>query len=483
MPRLVARTPTASIAAVLTTLAPAAALAQPEVPDGFTIRRIAPLLDGEPPRMEAIQDPDGFGTGVVTATLSDGVTTFRLVSPSGTISVLGTTLVDGGTFVSRVAFDRAGIFDSPLNATIVSGSEPRPFGNTTRFVTIDRDGTVRERWLEGASSDQTAYNFTITNGQAGNPVGAVLLDADATNGTKLARMDTGYAVSVVDPDSVPASRSDTDVVGMQVDLSGRYGGGVLLADTDNTDSRTAIYELRDVDGGGSYRAIYGPVSWSLRRYGDLALATDGLLAGPSGGLLYVTETLTDEVQTVEPDGTHTTWATGFTDIDALSISPDGQSMYVSDNFGVWLIRQSGIEPGPVVIETSPSVPARSTLTGAPVTSLRIIFNEPVSFDDADVTIIDGDGNPVAFDASGSGSQFMLIGLGAPLDGDAYTVTIADSVRSIATGEALDGDRDGVAGGDAQLIFAHACQADFDGDGELTIFDFLAFQNAFDAGCP
>ncbi|MEQ8318195.1 MAG: GC-type dockerin domain-anchored protein [Phycisphaerales bacterium] len=26
-------------------------------------------------------------------------------------------------------------------------------------------------------------------------------------------------------------------------------------------------------------------------------------------------------------------------------------------------------------------------------------------------------------------------------------------------------------------------ADFDGDGELTIFDFLSFQNAFDAGCP
>jgi hypothetical protein len=25
-------------------------------------------------------------------------------------------------------------------------------------------------------------------------------------------------------------------------------------------------------------------------------------------------------------------------------------------------------------------------------------------------------------------------------------------------------------------------ADFDGDGELTIFDFVAFQNAFDAGC-
>ncbi|MFI4882055.1 MAG: GC-type dockerin domain-anchored protein, partial [Phycisphaerales bacterium JB064] len=31
------------------------------------------------------------------------------------------------------------------------------------------------------------------------------------------------------------------------------------------------------------------------------------------------------------------------------------------------------------------------------------------------------------------------------------------------------------------IGSDACAADFDGDGELTLFDFLAFQNAFDAG--
>ena len=33
-----------------------------------------------------------------------------------------------------------------------------------------------------------------------------------------------------------------------------------------------------------------------------------------------------------------------------------------------------------------------------------------------------------------------------------------------------------------LFDAGDARADFDGDGELTIFDFLAFQNAFDAGC-
>ena len=34
-----------------------------------------------------------------------------------------------------------------------------------------------------------------------------------------------------------------------------------------------------------------------------------------------------------------------------------------------------------------------------------------------------------------------------------------------------------------LFDAGDLRADFDGDGELTLFDFLAFQNAFDAGCP
>jgi hypothetical protein len=36
---------------------------------------------------------------------------------------------------------------------------------------------------------------------------------------------------------------------------------------------------------------------------------------------------------------------------------------------------------------------------------------------------------------------------------------------------------------AEISFFIGCRADFDGDGELTLFDFLAFQNAFDAGDP
>jgi hypothetical protein len=40
---------------------------------------------------------------------------------------------------------------------------------------------------------------------------------------------------------------------------------------------------------------------------------------------------------------------------------------------------------------------------------------------------------------------------------------------------------GEAGGRATLWSRPLCLADLDADGELTIFDFLAFQTAFDAG--
>ncbi|MEO1008262.1 MAG: S8 family serine peptidase [Planctomycetota bacterium] len=45
----------------------------------------------------------------------------------------------------------------------------------------------------------------------------------------------------------------------------------------------------------------------------------------------------------------------------------------------------------------------------------------------------------------------------------------------------DGVKQVVSAGDLSRDLA--CPADFDGDGELSIFDFLAFQNAFDAGDP
>ncbi|MBZ0172262.1 MAG: copper resistance protein CopC, partial [Phycisphaerales bacterium] len=254
----------------------------------------------------------------------------------------------------------------------------------------------------------------------------------------------------------------------------------LVADSDcNGTGLSTVWSLSNILGGGDYNAVGVGVSCATRLYGDL----DFEPAGSFGGIAYVTEKVTDEIQQVAPDGTHTTWATGFVGIDSLSISPDGESMYVADLNGVWLIRPDGNEPGPALVCHDPSSSGGTVLAGGPVSSARLIFSEPVSFDDSDVTVTDADGLPVGFDASGSVSQFMIIGFVQPLDADVYTISVADTVTAVATGQALDGDNDGVAGGTAQVVLTHRCAADVaEPGGLLDLADVNAFVGAFLNNC-
>ena len=104
-------------------------------------------------------------------------------------------------------------------------------------------------------------------------------------------------------------------------MTGLYGGGILLADSEDGLDLSGILELRPDQ---TYRLIGSMVSTNQRYYGDLAIADQGLF----GGVLYITETVHNEIQQIDPNGTHSTWATGFVDIDALSISPDGNFIVV-----------------------------------------------------------------------------------------------------------------------------------------------------------
>jgi len=77
--------------------------------------------------------------------------------------------------------------------------------------------------------------------------------------------------------------------------------------------------------------------------------------------------------------------------------------------------------------------------------------------------------------------------------DSGTVIVSDMVRGLFV-LSMDGGCRADLDGDGELSFfdflvfqnlfaAGDLQADFDGDGELTFFDFLAFQDEFAAGCP
>ncbi|MEQ8316982.1 MAG: GC-type dockerin domain-anchored protein [Phycisphaerales bacterium] len=81
----------------------------------------------------------------------------------------------------------------------------------------------------------------------------------------------------------------------------------------------------------------------------------------------------------------------------------------------------------------------------------------------------------------TGAPLEPIRAGAPSFGARFGTGLDFTGRRLAVGAPQD-DSAGVRAG-AAYVFAAPCPADLDGDGELTVFDFLAFQNLFDAGDP
>ena len=115
---------------------------------------------------------------------------------------------------------------------------------------------------------------------------------------------------------------------------------------------------------------------------------------------------------------------------------------------------------------------------APEGSAFVIYGRDTGFD-AVVDLADASADGVVrFD--GLNDSAMATSLAGRVDFN------ADGRPDIVLG-AIDGLTDETDGpGAAMVIYGRGpkpCEADLDGDGDLTIFDFLAFQNLFDAGDP
>lgn len=72
-------------------------------------------------------------------------------------------------------------------------------------------------------------------------------------------------------------------------------------------------------------------------------------------------------------------------------------------------------------------------------------------------------------------------LGDPRSGLEDIDLVAGVSYSMFLNTSIFGVEDSSTFAAAELVEGEPCRADIDGDGSLTIFDFLAFQNAFDAG--
>jgi len=168
-----------------------------------------------------------------------------------------------------------------------------------------------------------------------------------------------------------------------------------------------------------------------------------------------------------------------------------------------------VDGGPTVL-LSPVIDASDAPDNATLSYARWFFND--DGDDFLTIEISEDGGAsftqVERVSAGAGSGWTrfeapLADLVGRTDAIQLRFTTADSPNDSVTEAAIDAVR--IAGflcgscpadldGDGELsvfdflafqnlFLAGDLAADFDGDGELTLFDFIAFQDAFDAGCP
>jgi hypothetical protein len=109
-------------------------------------------------------------------------------------------------------------------------------------------------------------------------------------------------------------------------------------------------------------------------------------------------------------------------------------------------------------------------------SVRLLFDQPISFQSDDVTVTDENSQSVTAFATGSGSPFMIITFQETLLTDKYTITVHDTVTSVDTGSPIDGDNDGNAGGDYIFTMEHRERHDSENDNDIDFYDLANFAN-------
>lgn len=477
--------------------ASSSALAQLTVPSGFSYEQLSGRVDNITPRIEAIRNP-AYGNGVVTASISNGILTVRRIS-TGQITVLGTRAVPTAqAYVLDLRFDTTGLFGNALYVSVPSNLISV---YTNEIFRVDANGTITSVGvLGGPNGAGLALTLDFTSGTGGYVPGAYMPDL---NGEQLLsafwRWTPPASFSQLSPNLVVPGQVDMDVRGVEFDRGGAFANRFIVADNDaNNSGRNTVFSLSPALAWANITTSQNSSALYIR---DLAMSNAGAL----GNLAYILDAVGDRVASVNPAGTIATFATGFTvanqydsDVDgaaSLTITEDGNTMYVADTNGVWRIRRTSDEPGPVLVMREPSTPNNAAFTNpGGVAFTRLLWSSPLTFSASDISVTRTGGAAVPFSVSGSGTAFMLISFAQPLVNNTYTITVRDTARSTG-GVQIDGDANGITGGNLVFTMAHAnctatnCVADVDDgtatgtpDGGVTIEDLLYFLQRFEAGC-
>jgi len=312
------------------------------VPAGFeSDLLVSPLPSGFLHQIEAVRNP-AYGSGVVIAVTSGNGFKIARVDQGG-----GSTLATIGPFPAgaqllTIRFDGAGSFGKRLFASVFHNGGDQPFNYRTDVVMIESNGAFATIASFGTKTSPMAMHFDTTRFNAQFPDGMYLLDGDSTAGAAMYHLRPDGTSTLLAADIRPSGRTDLDPRGFEFGPTGLYGQFPTLADSDDDDGITAIYQWK---GNLTVGAIVAPVSIATREFGDMAFSPGGAF----GDRLYVTDRVAKKVLAVSVRGQFADFASGFNNVQSISVDGDGEQMFVSDNDGVYRIREHVIPPTTVAM--------------------------------------------------------------------------------------------------------------------------------------
>jgi len=317
--------------------------AGPIVPDGFELEKLyAPLPTGFVHQIEAVRNP-AYGSGVMYAVADRGTFTIHGVDLAGR----GSTLTTIGPFPSgaellTLRFDASGSMGKRLYASVYHNGGDQPFNYRTDLVMIAADGAFSTVASFGTKTNPMAMHFDTARNSAQFPDGMYLLDADNAAGAAMYYLQAGGAPTLLASDVRPSGRTDLDPRGFELAPTGLYGQFAVVADSDDDDAVSAIYQWK---GNLTVGELAAPVRIDSREFGDMAFSPGGVF----GDRLYVTERLSKKVLSVSYRGQFTDFASGFDDVQSVSVGSGGDHMFVSDANGIYHIQEHVIPPPTVAL--------------------------------------------------------------------------------------------------------------------------------------
>lgn len=342
---------------------PLATQGQIRVPAGFEVATLAGSTRADVPRIEAVRNAK-YGSGVIAAFMdSTDLRVLRVREAS--VQVTTTSGFPAGSLVTDLRFDTSREFGNRLYLTVVSPERlGGPLG-VSQFYLVAPDGSVERLLVLGSEKDPLNFVMDFTADVDGYRPGVYLFDRDSGGGNSLYHVAGDLTVNLLGRDVLPPGRTDIDPMGMEFDQTGTFGGRLTIADADARDDLCGVLIMRSdlaMDEVGS------PVPLSRREYSDMALSPGGDL----GRWLFVTDRVEQFVFAVGGDGAHEPFAKGFNGIESLTVSADGNRMYVSDADGVHRIQAE-----PPVVETFAACSAVSAGVEGNAEGMLVNVGQPV----------------------------------------------------------------------------------------------------------